>query len=201
MKTIKDNPRFGRAWKKIDDRDIEIDDVEPLMEILKQAAKEGAMVGYTLADPSMAEAVKASLQVGYKVANVWIVMGLDLPKRLFQVDPEKISTPSLPSPDLKPPLMAVQPSPTRMSSNSYVLQQFYSHASPSIARAVWLLGLGEKKRTSMPDIVNAGKPVLHEPAKEVEVREIGSHKLQNIIDDMVAAMSKAPGVGLAAPQI
>ncbi|KAM6585152.1 hypothetical protein CsatB_012154 [Cannabis sativa] len=156
-----------------------IDDVEPLMEIVKQAAKEGAMVVYTLADPSMAEAAKQACklwglpstdilgpiteaiashlrvspsglprgapgrniplsdeyfrrieaieftikqddgalpqnlhkadiilagvsrtgktplsiylaQKGYKVANVPIVMGVDLPKTLFQVDPEKV---------------------------------------------------------------------------------------------------------------
>ncbi|KAM6566292.1 hypothetical protein CsatA_025420 [Cannabis sativa] len=33
------------------------------MEILKQAAKEGAMVGYTLADPSMAEAAKQACKL------------------------------------------------------------------------------------------------------------------------------------------
>lgn len=149
------------------------------MEIVKQAAKEGAMVVYTLADPSMAEAAKQACklwglpstdilgpiteaiashlgvspsglprgapgrnlpltdeyfrrieaieftikqddgalpqnldkadvvlagvsrtgktplsiylaQKGYKVANVPIVMGVELPKTLFQVDPEKV---------------------------------------------------------------------------------------------------------------
>lgn len=40
-----------------------IDDVERLMDIIKQAAKEGAMVVYTLADPSMAEAAKQACQV------------------------------------------------------------------------------------------------------------------------------------------
>ncbi|KAK1557867.1 hypothetical protein Q3G72_033367 [Acer saccharum] len=156
-----------------------IDDVEQLMGIIKQAAKEGAMVAYTLADPSMAESaeqackiwgipstdilgpiteaiashlgvspsglprgapgrnfplsdeyfkrieaieftikqddgalpknlIKADIvlagvsrtgktplsiylaQKGYKVANVPIVMGVELPKTLFQVDPEKV---------------------------------------------------------------------------------------------------------------
>lgn len=156
-----------------------IDDVEQLMEIIKQAAKEGAMLVYTLADPSMAESAKKACnlwgipstdvlgpiteaiashlgvspsglprgapgrsfplgeeyfrrieaieftikqddgalpqnlhkadiilsgvsrtgktplsiylsQKGYKVANVPIVMGVELPKSLFQVDPEKI---------------------------------------------------------------------------------------------------------------
>ncbi|XP_015885709.3 probable pyruvate, phosphate dikinase regulatory protein, chloroplastic [Ziziphus jujuba] len=156
-----------------------IDDVEQLMEIIKQAAKEGAMIVYTLADPSMAESAKQACklwgipstdilgpiteavashlgvspswlprgapgrnfplsdeyfrrieaieftikqddgalpqnlhkadiilagvsrtgktplsiylaQKGYKVANVPIVKGVDLPKTLFRVDPEKV---------------------------------------------------------------------------------------------------------------
>ena len=54
---------------------------------------------------------------------------------------------------------------------------------------------------SLPDIVKAGDPVLHEPAREVEVGDIGSERIQRIIDDMVKVMRKAPGVGLAAPQI
>ena len=83
----------------------------------------------------------------------------------------------------------------------FTTQRTYSRASPSIRRAGWLLGLGEKKKTSLPDIVKAGDPVLHEPAKEVEQGEIGSDRIQKIIDDMVLAMRKRPGVGLAAPQI
>lgn len=156
-----------------------IDDLERLMEVIKQAAREGAMVVYTLADPSMAESArqacklwgvpstdilspiteavashlgvspsglsrwapgrkislgeeyfrrieaieftikqddgalpqnlhKADLilagvsrtgktplsiylaQKGYKVANVPIVMGVQLPRTLFEVDPEKV---------------------------------------------------------------------------------------------------------------
>lgn len=157
-----------------------IDDVDQLMEIIKQAAKEGAMVVYTLAEPSMAEFAKQACQhwgvassdilgpiteaiaghlgvspsglsrwaperqksplseeyfrrieaieftikqddgalprnldmadivltgvsrsgktplsiylaqKGYKVANVPIVMNIDLPKTLFEVNPEKV---------------------------------------------------------------------------------------------------------------
>ncbi|KAJ6737989.1 PYRUVATE PHOSPHATE DIKINASE REGULATORY PROTEIN 1 CHLOROPLASTIC [Salix koriyanagi] len=40
-----------------------IDDVERLMEIIKQAAKEGALVVYTLADPSMAEHAKQACKI------------------------------------------------------------------------------------------------------------------------------------------
>ncbi|XP_017978796.1 PREDICTED: pyruvate, phosphate dikinase regulatory protein 1, chloroplastic isoform X1 [Theobroma cacao] len=40
-----------------------IDDVETLMEIIKQAAKEGAMLVYTLADPSMAESANQACKL------------------------------------------------------------------------------------------------------------------------------------------
>ncbi|CAH2056718.1 unnamed protein product [Thlaspi arvense] len=156
-----------------------IDDLERLMEIIKQAAKEGAMLVYTLADPSMAQSAKQACEIwdipstdilgpiteaiashlgvspsglprgapgrtshltedyfrrieaieftikqddgalpqnlhkadiilagvsrtgktplstylahkGYKVANIPIVMGVELPKTLFEVDPQKV---------------------------------------------------------------------------------------------------------------
>ncbi|CAN0912688.1 Probable pyruvate, phosphate dikinase regulatory protein, chloroplastic [Linum grandiflorum] len=156
-----------------------IEDVEQLLEIVKQAAKEGALVIYTLADSSMAESVRKACEIwgipstdilgpitvaianhlgvspsgiprlaagrnvplsedyfrrieaveftikqddgalpknlmkadivlvgvsrtgktplsiylaqkGYKVANVPVVNGVDLPKSLFEVDPEKV---------------------------------------------------------------------------------------------------------------
>uniref|UniRef100_A0A2N9I5S3 Peptide deformylase n=1 Tax=Fagus sylvatica TaxID=28930 RepID=A0A2N9I5S3_FAGSY len=96
------------------------------------------------------------------------------------------------SPNPKPPL-----------GSAFTTGKPYSAAPSSIARAGWLLGLGENKKskTSLPDIVKAGDPVLHEPAREVAVEEIGSERIQKIIDDMVRVMRKAPGVGLAAPQI
>ncbi|KAL2555004.1 Peptide deformylase 1A [Forsythia ovata] len=75
-----------------------------------------------------------------------------------------------------------------------------NHSSTSTARAGWFLGVGEKKQAT-PDIVKAGDPVLHEPAQELRPEEIGSSRIQKIIDDMVNVMRKAPGVGLAAPQI
>lgn len=77
----------------------------------------------------------------------------------------------------------------------------HSSSSTLIARAGWFPGLGEKKKMVLPDIVKAGDPVLHEQAREVEVEEIGSERIQKIIDDMIKVMRKAPGVGLAAPQI
>ncbi|KAJ0985688.1 hypothetical protein J5N97_004044 [Dioscorea zingiberensis] len=73
------------------------------------------------------------------------------------------------------------------------------YRAPSLlAAAGWLSGFGEKKK---PDIVKAGDPVLHEPAAGVPLEDIGSERIQKIIDDMITAMRKAPGVGLAAPQI
>ena len=59
----------------------------------------------------------------------------------------------------------------------------------------------KKKKMNLPDTVKAGDPVLHEPAQEVDPSEILSDKVQKIIDDMIRVMRKAPGVGLAAPQI
>lgn len=71
-----------------------------------------------------------------------------------------------------------------------------------VSAASWLSGFGTKKgKAPLPEIVKAGDPVLHEPAGEVPVQEIGSEKIQKVIDDMIACMRKVPGVGLAAPQI
>ncbi|GJV06009.1 peptide deformylase 1A, chloroplastic-like protein [Tanacetum coccineum] len=78
-----------------------------------------------------------------------------------------------------------------------------SSSATGLVRAGWFLGLGDKKKNvvEMPEIVKAGDPVLHEPAREVRPEEIGSERVQKIIDDMVKVMRGAPGVGLAAPQI
>ncbi|KAJ0458821.1 putative peptide deformylase [Helianthus annuus] len=75
-------------------------------------------------------------------------------------------------------------------------------SSTSRSPASWLSGFGMiKKITKLPRILQAGHPVLHEPAREVTVEEIGSDRVQKIIDDMVQVMRRRPGVGLAAPQI
>ncbi len=50
-------------------------------------------------------------------------------------------------------------------------------------------------------IVQAGDPVLRQPARELSLAEIRSQEIQNLIEEMKAAMRAAPGVGLAAPQI
>ncbi|KAI4355726.1 hypothetical protein L6164_004473 [Bauhinia variegata] len=82
-----------------------------------------------------------------------------------------------------------------------ITRQSFRSASSSAAKAGWFLGIGEKKKVSLPDTVKAGDPVLHEPAREVDPSEISSERIQKIIDDMIRVMRKAPGVGLAAPQI
>lgn len=78
-------------------------------------------------------------------------------------------------------------------------RRVHNRSSNSAARAGWFLGLGEKE--VLPNIVKAGDPVLHEPAQEVPPEEIESERIQKIIEDMIKVMRKAPGVGLAAPQI
>ncbi|KAF6154230.1 hypothetical protein GIB67_001126 [Kingdonia uniflora] len=76
------------------------------------------------------------------------------------------------------------------------------HSSSSTVRAgTWFKGFGVDKKPMLPDIVEAGDPVLHEPARDVSVDEIGSEKIERIVEDMIGVMRKAPGVGLAAPQI
>lgn len=61
-----------------------------------------------------------------------------------------------------------------------------------------------KSRRNKPEvreIVQAGHPVLRSQADLVATSRIGTKELNDLIDDMVATMRDAPGVGLAAPQI
>jgi peptide deformylase len=51
------------------------------------------------------------------------------------------------------------------------------------------------------DIVRAGDPVLRDRAAEVAAEELGQKPLLSLVRTMVEAMRRAPGVGLAAPQI
>src|SRR5690349_20371437 len=54
---------------------------------------------------------------------------------------------------------------------------------------------------SLPDIVQAGAPVLRAKATDVPVEKITTPEFQALIATMIDVMRKAPGVGLAAPQI
>jgi peptide deformylase len=50
-------------------------------------------------------------------------------------------------------------------------------------------------------IVQAGSEVLRRPSRPVDVRDIGSPDLKDLIAALEAGLLEAPGVGLAAPQI
>src|SRR5450432_1035474 len=50
-------------------------------------------------------------------------------------------------------------------------------------------------------IAQLGEPVLRRKADRIEPREIGSDRVQTLIDDMVETMRDADGAGLAAPQV
>ncbi|MDQ3336086.1 MAG: peptide deformylase [Myxococcota bacterium] len=51
------------------------------------------------------------------------------------------------------------------------------------------------------EIVQVGTPVLRQQARPLAPDEIGSPRIQQLIEDMRETMRAAPGVGLAAPQI
>ncbi|KAL8256781.1 hypothetical protein R6Q59_028822 [Mikania micrantha] len=104
----------------------------------------------------------------------------------------------------KTPIILSQYKPILNPRSSQYNPVINVHFSSSSVRAPanWLSGLGKKKKiTDLPSILQAGDPVLHEPAREVSIEEIGSDRIQKIIDDMVQVMRRRPGVGLAAPQI
>jgi peptide deformylase len=50
-------------------------------------------------------------------------------------------------------------------------------------------------------IVQAGDPVLREPARPLSAAEIAGAEIQQLIELMRETMRDAPGVGLAAPQV
>lgn len=50
-------------------------------------------------------------------------------------------------------------------------------------------------------IVDAGDPVLRNPALPVAADKLGTAELRALVESMVETMRDAPGVGLAAPQI
>lgn len=54
---------------------------------------------------------------------------------------------------------------------------------------------------ALPPIVQAGMPVLRQVAQDVPPELLGSPWLLGLVEQMIAVMRAAPGVGLAAPQI
>ncbi|MFZ5439866.1 MAG: peptide deformylase [Myxococcota bacterium] len=60
------------------------------------------------------------------------------------------------------------------------------------------------KGTTMQEpnpIVQVGAPVLRSPAQDVPLEQLGTPEFQALVERMVDTMRKAPGVGLAAPQL
>ena len=55
--------------------------------------------------------------------------------------------------------------------------------------------------SALPPITQVGNPVLRLRAADVPPEKIQSPEIQDLIKTMIAVMRKAPGVGLAAPQI
>jgi peptide deformylase len=51
------------------------------------------------------------------------------------------------------------------------------------------------------EIAKLGNPVLRKKAEPVSQQEIGTAEFQQFIDDMLATMVEAEGIGLAAPQV
>ena len=96
---------------------------------------------------------------------------------------------------------------------------FTTHSSAR-TREGWLAWLGKKKKTialviicllalryftseksDLPSVVKAGEPVLYQPAREVYPGEIGSVRIEKVIDDLIKVMRKENLISLAAPQI
>ncbi|HEX3776892.1 MAG TPA: peptide deformylase, partial [Polyangiaceae bacterium] len=50
-------------------------------------------------------------------------------------------------------------------------------------------------------IAQLGEPVLRQRAAAIDPREIGSERIQTLIEDMIETMHDADGAGLAAPQV
>ena len=50
-------------------------------------------------------------------------------------------------------------------------------------------------------IASLGEPVLRRPTENVPLDQLGSPRLQGLIDDMIETMRDADGAGIAAPQV
>jgi len=50
-------------------------------------------------------------------------------------------------------------------------------------------------------VAHMGHPVLREKAKPISAAEVGSPRIQQLIDDMFETMAEYSGIGLAAPQV
>ncbi|GJP57005.1 hypothetical protein CLOM_g16046 [Closterium sp. NIES-68] len=88
------------------------------------------------------------------------------------------------------------PTNTRLAGTPPARNESLADGKGVATQAIFKFG-----RPTLPDVVEAGDPVLHEPARPVPAEDIGSPEIEKIINDMVAVMRAAPGVGLAANQI
>jgi peptide deformylase len=61
--------------------------------------------------------------------------------------------------------------------------------------------MNTRNEASIPPIVQAGAPVLRARAEDVPPETITTPRFQELVKTMIETMRKAPGVGLAAPQI
>ncbi|KAH9617848.1 hypothetical protein KSS87_005908 [Heliosperma pusillum] len=139
------------------------------------------------------------MEVIPRLSNRLLCFSSSNPTTIFRVTPFLHFNAPFQTPLFKPvlPIYPNPITPARFSSSSS-----YSSSRLSAPRAGWFLGLGQKgQKQTLPDLVKAGDPVLHEAAREVDRNDIGSEKIQKIIDDMINVMRMSPGVGLAAPQI
>ena len=50
-------------------------------------------------------------------------------------------------------------------------------------------------------VAHMGHPVLRKPAQPLDAREIGTPRIQRLIDDMFETMHDSRGIGLAGPQV
>jgi peptide deformylase len=50
-------------------------------------------------------------------------------------------------------------------------------------------------------IAQMGEPVLRNPTRELDPRELGTPEIERLIEDMIETMHDAGGVGIAAPQV
>lgn len=118
-----------------------------------------------------------------------------VPISLFQNNTNTLLLPSSPSVSSSATTVTTTRIPVLSSSSR---RRCLSSTRGRLIRPAWFAAT---KKSKLPNIVKAGDPVLHEPAKEVDPNEINSERVQKIIADMINVMRKAPGVGLAAPQI
>ena len=54
---------------------------------------------------------------------------------------------------------------------------------------------------SILKIAQMGEPVLRRRAEEIPIEQLGSARIQTLIDDMIETMRDADGAGIAAPQV